>query len=1036
MSVEPRTLRAIPAPGGSRRLSAGGAIDRSSSMAFSFDGKNLNGCAGDTLASALLANDVHLVGRSFKYHRPRGIYTCGPEEPNALVTLRRGALDEPNMQAPTIELFEGLVALSQNRWPSLAFDLMSLNQLFAPFIPAGFYYKTFMWPGSAWMFYERFIRRAAGMGAASRDGDPGRYERSHLFCDVLVVGAGPAGLSAALAAGRAGARVILTESEPLLGGALWRDDDSVGDASADAWREQSCAELRSLPRVRVMPRTTAFGYYDHNVIGAIERVADQLAKPAAGSPVTAARACAPRQRLHIIRAKRVVLATGAIERPLVFENNDRPGVMLAGAVRTYAKRFAVVPGRRAVLFTNNDDAYRTALKLHAAGASVEAIVDSRNAAEGPLPVEARRLGIPCLLGHAVVRAHGKLRVNAVEVARLDASGGSRHLGCDLLAVSGGWSPTVHLHSQSGAKPVFDQALSVFVPGPARQAETSAGSAAGAMTLTACLEAGSAAGAAAAIALGLQAARVPVSGTSDKQSAPIAPLWIVPGAERHAFVDLQDDVTSADVALAHREGYVSVEHLKRYTTLGMGTDQGKTSNMNGLALMAALRGRTIAETGTTTFRPPYVPVAIGAFAGRERGVHYRPIRRTPLHDWHAAQGATLVEAGLWMRPRCYPKPGETLRQAYIREAAHVRRAVGLVDVSTLGKIDIQGPDALELIERAYANNWRSLARGRVRYGLMLREDGMVFDDGTTACVGEHHYFMTTTTANAAAVLAHLEFLLQVVWPHLRVHVASATDQWGTMALAGPSSRAVLARVIEGGASAASNEALPHLGVVDTRIAGIACRVFRMTYSGELAYEIAAPADQALQVWETTLEAGRTENILPYGTEAMGALRIEKGHVAGPELDGRTTADDLGLAGLLSDKKDFIGRRLSQRPKLTASGRLQLVGLVPLDPKARLRAGAQIVETAQAGRAAPGRAAPGRPAQGLAWPGHAAPAPIGHVTSMTYSPVLGHDIALALVKDGRSIQGSTVYAAYPLKGEVTAVRVADSVFYDKEGARYRG
>ena len=695
----------------------------------------------------------------------------------------------------------------------------------------------------------------------------------------------------------------------------------------------------------------------------------------------------------------------------------------------------MVPGRRAVLFTNNDDAYRTALKLRATGVSVEAVVDSRQAADGPLALEARRLGIPSLLGHAVVRAHGKLRVNAVEIVRLapsgrsaEAAGAPRRLGCDLLAVSGGWSPTVHLHSQSGAKPVFDQSRSAFVPGASRQAEASAGSCAGAMSLSACLQAGTAAGTEAALAVGSHAAQVPVSSALPDGSAPIAPLWIVPGAVRHAFIDLQDDVTSADVALAHREGYVSVEHLKRYTTLGMGTDQGKTSNMNGLALMAALQGRTIGETGTTTFRPPYVPVAIGAFAARETGVHYRPIRRTPLHDWHVAQGATLVEAGLWMRPRCYPKAGETLRDSYIREAAHVRKAVGLVDVSTLGKIDIQGPDALELIERAYANNWRSLARGRVRYGVMLREDGMVFDDGTTAYVGEHHYFMTTTTANAAAVLAHLEFLLQVLWPHLRVQVASATDQWATMALAGPSSRAVLARVIEGGASAAANETLPHLGVLDARVAGIPCRVFRMTYSGELAYEIAAPADQALHVWETMLEAGRTENIVPYGTEAMGALRIEKGHVAGPELDGRTTADDLGLGGLVSSKKDFIGRRLAQRSGLTGPGRLQLVGLAPLDPNARLRAGAQLIETARPHLVRPSRAA--------RTPMPSSTPMIGHVTSTTYSPVLGHDIALALLKDGRAIKGSTVYAAYPLKDEITAARIVDPVFFDKEGARYRG
>lgn len=1019
MSVERSDTNALPAPAKTvspagpstaDRLALGGTIDRSSSITFSFDGTSYSGHPGDTLASALLANGVRLIGRSFKYHRPRGIYSSGPEEPNALVTLDRGAVSEPNTRATTVELFEGLVARSQNRWPSLTFDLMGINQFLSPFIPAGFYYKTFMWPGSFWLFYERFIRRAAGLGVASRGIDPSRYERSHVFCDVLVVGAGPAGLSAAIAAARMGARVILAESEPLLGGALCRDEEMIGGASADVWLRQTCADLKSIPSVRVMLRTTVFGYYDHNVLGAIERVTDHVAKPESWQP---------RQRLHVIRAQRVVLATGAIERPLVFENNDRPGVMLAGAVRAYVKRFAVTPGRQAVVFTNNDDAYRTALSLHGAGVSIRAVVDSRSTADGVLPRETRRLGIECLTGHAVRRAHGKLRVEGIEVVRLDASGGQaegrpRRLDCDLLAVSGGWTPTIHLHSQSGGKPMFNETLSAFVPGLPKQAEMSAGASAGADTLSACLVSGLAAGTAAAIAAGFEGAPAQVPAANGPESAAMTPLWVVPGAKHDAFVDIQDDVTTADVALAHREGYTSVEHLKRYTTLGMGTDQGKTSNLNGLAIMAALQGRSIAQSGTTTFRPPYVPVALGAFAGRETGSHYQPVRRTPMHDWHVAHGASMVEAGLWMRPRAYPQGGENLRQAYIREAAHVRQAVGLIDVSTLGKIDIQGPDAIELIERVYANNWRSLPCGRVRYGLMLREDGIVFDDGTTARVGEHHYLMTTTTANAAKVLAHLEFLLQVLWPQLRAHVTSVTEQWATMALAGPRSRSVLSCVIEGGAATTANELLPHLGVVCVRVANVRCRVFRMTFSGERAYEIAAPADRALDVWDAILAAGRAENIRPYGTEAMGALRIEKGHVAGPELDGRTTADDLGLGGLLSTRKDFIGQRLSQRPELREPMRAQLVGLLPVDSKKTLRAGAQIVETPRPAGITP---------------------MVGHVSSMTYSPVFGHDIALGFVKGGRARMGQTVYAAFPLKNEVTAVRIVEPVFYDKEGARFR-
>jgi heterotetrameric sarcosine oxidase alpha subunit len=994
-----------------KRLQSGGAIDRSTRLSLSFDGKAYAGFRGDTLASALLANGVRLIGRSFKYHRPRGIYSCGPEEPNALVTVSRASGPEPNIPATTLELFDGLTVKSQNRWPSLAFDLMGINELVSPLIPAGFYYKTFMWPGRAWMFYERFIRRAAGLGVASRDSGPFRFERNHLFCDVLVVGAGPAGLSAALAAGRAGARVILAESEPLLGGALWRDEDMIDEVSADNWLRQVSAELRSMPNVWTMLRATVFGYYDQNVLCAIERCGDHVAKPESWQP---------RQRLHIIRARRVVLATGAIERPLVFENNDRPGVMLAGAVRTYVKRFAVAPGRLAVVFTNSDDAYRTALTLHHSGISVRAIIDSRPAVQGVLAREVRDAGIECLTGHAVLRAHGNLGVREVEVVRLNPDGGRAsgipsRLRCDLLAVSGGWSPTLHLHCHAGGRPVFNEALSAFVPGRSRQAESSAGSSAGAMALSACLNSGFVAGTAAAAAVGFNVAQRRIPRASGPEGTALTPLWVVPGAKHKAFVDIQDDVTTADVALAHREGYVSVEHLKRYTTLGMGTDQGKTSNVNGLAIMAGLRNQSIAQTGTTTFRPPYVPVAMGAFAARETGLQYQPIRRTPMHDWHLAQGAKMIEMGLWMRPRFYPQAGEGLRQAYAREAAQVRRAVGLIDVSTLGKLDIQGPDAIELIERTYANNWRSLAVGRVRYGLMLREDGIAFDDGTTARLGEHHYFMTTTTANAAKVLAHLEFLLQVVWPELRALVTSVTEQWGTMALAGPQSRAVLSRVVAGGAATAGNDALPHLGVVCVPVAGVPCRVFRMTYSGELAYEIAAPADRALQVWGALLEAGRAEDIRPYGTEAMGALRIEKGHIAGPELDGRTTAGDLGLGGLMSSSKDYIGRRLSQRPALSDPNRPQLVGFIPLDTKARLRAGAQIIEGPRPAGITP---------------------MVGHVSSMTYSPVLGHDIALGLVKGGRVRLGQTVYAAFPLKNEVTPVRIVAPVFYDPEGVRFRG
>jgi heterotetrameric sarcosine oxidase alpha subunit len=991
------------------RLSSGGALDRSRTLRFSFDGRDYTGHPGDTLASALLANGLRLVGRSFKYHRPRGIFASGPEEPNALVTLKRGEYAEPNTRATVTELFAGLVAESQNRWPSLSFDVMSVNGLLARPFPAGFYYKTFMWPGSFWMLYERVIRRAAGMGRASRNPDPGRYEKSHIFCDVLIVGGGPAGISASLAAGRSGARVVLVEADPLFGGGLLRDEEVIERVPASEWIAASLKELASLPNVSLMRRTTAFGYYDHNVVGAVERVTDHLSSP---DPYL------PRQRFHIIRARRVVLATGSIERPLVFANNDRPGVMLASAVRTYLRRFGVRPGERAVVFANNDDAYRTALDLHTAGVGVEAIVDPRNASDGVLPKQAKRSGIECLFDHSVVNVTGKQLVRSVEITGA-TNGTTRHINCDIVAVSGGWDPTVHLQSHSGSKPVYNPALGAFVPGPARQAERTIGAANGTFALEGCLAEGSTAGRDSAADAGFHAPKMIAPQCASPLAAPVAPpFWPMSAPNRRsgkAFVDIQDDVTADDIALAHREGYVSVEHLKRYTTLGMGTDQGKTSNVNGLAIMASLRGKPINEVGTTTFRPPYTPVAVGAFAGRETRQHYEPIRRSAMHDWHVANGAAMVEAGLWMRPRAYPRAGESQRAAYIREATHVRNAVGLIDVSTLGKIDIQGPDALELLERVYCNGWQTLGIGRLRYGLMLREDGIVFDDGTTARLGKHHYFMTTTTANAGKVMAHLEFLIQAVWPDLRVHVTSVTEQWAAMAIAGPFARNVLARVIDGGATTVDDGHLPHLGLAEVRIAGVRSRLFRMSFSGERAYEVVAPADRALHVWEALMEAGKPDEIAPYGTEAMGALRIEKGHVSGPELDGRTTADDLGLGKLMSRKKDYVGRRLSERPGLQDPARPKLVGLVPVDRSERLRAGSQLVETANPKGVTP---------------------MLGHTTSMTYSPVLGHDVTLALLSGGRSRTNETLWAAYPLHNEVVKVRVVDPVFYDKEGVRLRG
>jgi heterotetrameric sarcosine oxidase alpha subunit len=991
------------------RNGQGGLIDRGRRIAFTFDGTPYEGHPGDTLASALLANGVHLVGRSFKYHRPRGIYAAGPEEPNALVRLRTGARAEPNSRATMVELFDGLVSESQNRWPSLGFDVGAVAGLLSPIFPAGFYYKTFMWPAGKWPLYEKYIRKAAGLGAAPREPDPDRYEKCYLHCDVLVVGGGPAGLAAALAAGRTGARVLIVDETAGWGGQLKRERMTIDGKPALDWVGSAVAELEALPEVSAFLRTTAFGYYDHNLIALAERVSDHLAEPAPYQP---------RGRLWLVRARQVIIAGGAVERPLVFPGNDKPGVMLANAARAYANQFAVRAGRSAVIFTNQDDAYRSALDLAEAGIAVAAVVDAREDASGPLVARVRAGGIEVLSGHAVAAANGGRRVGSVNVRALDGrgepAGQTRTIACDLLGVSGGWSPSVHLHTQSGGKIAYRESIAAFVPDAPKQATRSAGAARGAFSLAACLADGFEAGARAAHDADCGSGAVPPSpSVGEEREAAIRPIWVVgspSGGKGKRFVDIQDDVTAEDVGLAAREGYRSVEHLKRYTTLGMGTDQGKTSNVNGLAIMAQLRGEAVPAVGTTTFRPPYTPVTFGIMVGRETGKRFAATRRTPLHEWHDEQGAVFVDAGLWLRPRYYPRAGEDMRAASAREAKHVREAVGLVDVGTLGKIDLQGPDAAALLNRVYVNGWSTLPIGKARYGVMLREDGMVFDDGTTSRVGEHRYFMTTTTANAAKVLSHVEYYLQVVWPELRVHVTSVTEEWAAMALAGPRSRAVLAKLVD---IDVGDGALPFMAVADCRIAGVPARIFRISFSGELAYEINVPADWGRAVWELAMETGRAENIIAYGTEAMGTLRIEKGHVAGGELNGQTTPHDLGLGHLVSTKKDFIGRTLLQRPALQDPNRPKLAGLVPVDGRTRVRSGAQIVEAASG--------------KGPA---------IGHVTSAATSPTLGHPIALGLVPHGVERMGETLYASYPLRGEVVPVRVSDTVFVDPEGRRLRG
>ena len=898
------------------------SVARPEPLCFTFDGRALSGVPGDTLASALLANGVRLVARSFKYHRPRGILSAGSEEPNALVELREGARREPNTRATTAELYDGLVARSQNRWPSLKHDWLAVNSLVAPILGAGFYYKTFMWPSAFWeKVYEPLIRRAAGLGRAADAPDPDSYDKVSAFCDVLVIGGGPAGLMAALTAGRAGARVILVDEDFALGGKLVGEDRSVGGLTGPAFVAGIAAELAGLPEVRLLTRTTLFGVYDGGSYAAVERVADHLPEPGPHQP---------RQRLWRITARRAILAAGAIERPLVFGDNDRPGVMLAGAVRRYLNRHGVKAGATAVIFGNNDDAHRTARDCAAAGIKVAAIVDPRPEALAGLADIERATGARLIEG-VVGRALGTRQVEGAAI--IPADGAPVTIPCDLIAVSGGWQPSVHLTTHLGGRPTWDAALAAFVPGLLPPGMEVAGAAKGDFALAACLADGVRSGADAAAACGFHPRSVIVP-SADSESTAVTPLWHVKaakGSKAKAFVDFQNDVTTDDIALAEREGFRAVEHLKRYTTLGMATDGGKTANVNGLALMAELTGKTVPEMSTTRFRPPFTPVAIGALAGAHRGRAFKPTRLTPGHGWAKRQGASFVEIGPWLRAAYYPLAGDKgWRDACDREVNAVRETVGLCDVSTLGKIEVVGPDAGAFLDKLYCNAMGTLALGRARYGVMLREDGFVLDDGTVARLGESRYVVSTTTAHAVAVMSHMEFASQVLWPEFDVAMVSVTDQWAQWAIAGPHARDVLRGVIDPGFDL-TNAAFPFMAAAELRLVdGTPARLFRISFSGELAYELAVPARFGDAVASVLLAAGEGYGLRPYGLEALNVLRIEKGHAAGGELNGRTTARDLGLERMMSAKKDYIGAAMALRPALVAQG--------PPDP-GRLQAAAR-------------------------------------------------------------------------------------------------